>query len=35
VVEASFKAVGTALRRAVAPRERLLSTKDAVKYGRG
>jgi imidazoleglycerol-phosphate dehydratase len=34
VVEASFKAMGTALRRAVVLRERVLSTKDAVKYGR-
>jgi imidazoleglycerol-phosphate dehydratase len=35
VVEASFKALGMALRRAVVPRENVLSTKDAVKFRRG
>lgn len=34
VVEASFKALGTALRRAVMPRDSVLSTKDSVRYGR-
>ncbi|MBI0583465.1 MAG: imidazoleglycerol-phosphate dehydratase [Methanomassiliicoccus sp.] len=35
VVEASFKALGTALKRAVVPRESVLSTKDAVRFRRG
>lgn len=35
VVEASFKALGLALRRAVVPRENVLSTKDAVNFRRG
>lgn len=35
VVEASFKALGMALKRAVVVRENVLSTKDAVKFRRG
>lgn len=35
VIEASFKALGIALKRAVVPRESVLSTKDAVKYRSG
>ena len=34
IIEATFKALGTALRRAVAPRENVLSTKDAVSLKR-
>ncbi len=34
IIEATFKALGTALRRAVAPRESVLSTKDAVSLRR-
>lgn len=32
IVEASFKALGTALKRSVVPRQNVLSTKDAVKF---
>ncbi len=35
IIEASFKALGIALRRATAPRGDVLSTKDAVQYRRG
>jgi imidazoleglycerol-phosphate dehydratase len=35
VIEASFKALGMALRKAAVPRENVLSTKDAVKFRRG
>ena len=34
IIEATFKALGTALRRAVVPRESILSTKDAVSLRR-
>jgi imidazoleglycerol-phosphate dehydratase len=35
VVEASFKALGMALKKAIVPRENILSTKDTVKFRRG
>ena len=35
VVEATFKALGTALRKAIVPRENVLSTKDTVRFGSG
>lgn len=35
IVEASFKALGIALKQAAVPRENVLSTKDAVKFRRG
>lgn len=35
MVEATFKALGTALRRATARRETVLSTKDRAKVRRG
>ena len=35
IIEATFKALGTALRQAVVPRESVLSTKDAVSLRRG
>lgn len=35
IVEATFKALGTALRKAIVPRENVLSTKDAVRFRSG
>ncbi len=35
IIEASFKALGLALKQAIIPREELLSTKDAVEFRRG
>ena len=35
VIEATFKALGSALKRAVVPREDVLSTKDAVRFRSG
>lgn len=35
IIEATFKALGTALRRAVVPRDSVLSTKDSVSLRRG
>jgi len=35
VVEASFKALGLALKKATVPRDNVLSTKDSVKFRRG
>lgn len=35
IIEATFKALGTALRKAVVPRENVLSTKDAVRFRSG
>jgi imidazoleglycerol-phosphate dehydratase len=35
VVEATFKALGTALKKAAVPRENVLSTKDAVRFRSG
>jgi len=35
IVEATFKALGSALRKAIVPRENVLSTKDAVRFRSG
>jgi imidazoleglycerol-phosphate dehydratase len=35
IIEATFKALGTALRKAIVPRENVLSTKDAVRFRSG
>jgi imidazoleglycerol-phosphate dehydratase len=35
IVEATLKALGTALKRAIVPRENVLSTKDAVRFRSG